>query len=94
MSTTLMSAGCQMAVAIEIASAKWVVGSFAGGKVRRKVLSAEGPGERLEALLAEIVEALARFGLPAEARVVVGYEAGQGDSGCCVRWSRVGSRRW
>jgi transposase len=66
-----------MAVAIEIASAKWVVGSFAGGKVRRKVLSAEGPGERLEALLAEIVEALVKFDLSAETRVVVGYEAGQ-----------------
>ena len=61
MSRPLTSAVCQMAVAIEIASAKGVVGSFAGGRVRRKVLSAEGPGERLETLLGEIVEALVRF---------------------------------
>lgn len=78
MSTTLTNEVCQMAVAIEISSAKWVVASFAGcGKPRRKPLWAEGPGERLEALVAEIGAARQKLGVAAKARVMVGYEAGQ-----------------
>lgn len=77
MSTTLTTV-CLMVMAIEIASAKWVVASTGGGdrKIRRKVLSQEGIRERFEALLAEIIEARRKLGLPQDARVVVGYEAG------------------
>lgn len=77
MSTTLTTV-CLMVVAIEIASAKWVVASTGGGdrKIRRKVLSQEGIAERFAALLAEILEARRKLGLGKEARVVVGYEAG------------------
>lgn len=76
MSTTLVTV-CLMAVAIEIAASKWVVASTAGGKLRRVVLSQESPGERLEALLAELIKARQVFKLPAQARAVVAYEAGQ-----------------
>ena len=77
MSTTLTTV-CLMVVAIEIASAKWVVASTGGGdrKIRRKVLSQEQVGERFAALLAEIAEARRKLGVPDDARVVVGYEAG------------------
>lgn len=77
MSTTLTTV-CLMVMAIEIASAKWVVASTGGGerKIRRKVLSQEGIRERFEALLEEIIEARRKLGLPEDARVVVGYEAG------------------
>lgn len=77
MSTTLTTV-CLMVVAIEIASAKWVVASTGGGdrKIRRKVLSQEGIGERFAALLAEILEARRKLGVGEAARVVVGYEAG------------------
>lgn len=77
MSTTLMTV-CPMAMAIEIASAKWVVASTAGGdrKIRRKVLSAERVEDRFSGLLAEIVEARAKLGVAEGARVVVAYEAG------------------
>jgi transposase len=76
MSTTLMSF-CLMAVAIEIAAAKWVVASCSGGRLRRKSLDAPAPEERLRALLAEIEEARRRLGVAADGRVVVAYEAGQ-----------------
>jgi transposase len=77
MPTTLTTV-CLMVVAIEIASAKWVVASTAGGdrKIRRKVLSQEQVEERFAALLAEIAEARRKRGLADDARVVVGYEAG------------------
>jgi transposase len=77
MSTTLRRV-CLMVMAIEIASAKWVVASTGGGerKIRRKVLSQEGIRERFEALREEVIEARRKLGLPEDARVVVGYEAG------------------
>lgn len=77
MSTTLTTV-CLMVVAIEIASAKWVVASTGGSdrKIRRKVLSQEGIGERFSALLAELDESRRKLGLGGDSRVVVGYEAG------------------
>jgi hypothetical protein len=59
-----------MVMAIEIASAKWVVASTGDGerKIRRKVLSQEGIRERFEALLEEIIEARRKLGLPEDAR--------------------------
>lgn len=78
MSTTLdVRSGVVLAVAIEIASAKWVVTSVAGGRKRRKVLSEEGIGDRFKALVREVEEARRRLGVGAEDRVVVAYEAGQ-----------------
>lgn len=71
------SALCLMVVAIEIASAKWVVASTAGGKVRRKVLTQSSPRERLLGLFEEIEEARGRLGVSQSGRTVVGYEAGQ-----------------
>lgn len=77
MSTTLETrSGKVVAVAIEIASAKWVVASFAGERVRRKVLSAEDAPGRFEALLAEVREVRRRWAVAEGDRVVVGYEAG------------------
>lgn len=75
---TTQASVCMMVVAIEMASAKWVVASTAGGdrKVRRKVLSQEAIAERFAALQAEMVEAAARLGLREDGRVVVAYEAG------------------
>lgn len=77
MSTTPKTV-CLMVVAIEIASAKWVVASTAGGdrKIRRKVLAQEQVEARFGALLAEIAEARQKLGVADDARVVVGYEAG------------------
>lgn len=77
MSTTQTTVRLMVTV-IEIASAKWVVASTAGGggKIRRKVLSQKGIVDRFGALLAELAEARAKLGLAEEARVVVGYEAG------------------
>lgn len=75
MSTTQTTV-CLMAVAIEIASAKWVVASTAGGKVRRKVLSGERAHQRVAELMDELAEARGKLDVPDEARVVVGYEAG------------------
>lgn len=78
MSTTLTTV-CLMVMAIEIASAKWVVASTAGGdrKIRRKVLSQARIEDRFAALLVEIGEARSKLGVVApDARVVVGYEAG------------------
>lgn len=77
MSTTLTTV-CLMVMAIEIASAKWVVASTAGGdrKIRRKVLSQERIDDRFSALLTEIAEARVKLGVAQDARVVVGYEAG------------------
>lgn len=76
MSTTLATV-CLMAVAVEIAAAKWVVASTAGGKIRRVTLSQETPRERLEALVAEVSKARQLLKLSPEARAVVAYEAGQ-----------------
>lgn len=78
MTATLMAVW-QLAVAVEIAAAKWVVVSTASGaqKQRRRVLSQETLQERLAALVEEIGVALAKFAAPADARVVVAYEAGQ-----------------
>jgi len=76
MSTTLMQV-CLMVVAIEIAAAKWVVVSTAGGKRRRVVLSQEDVQARFSALLVAIAEAKRRHGLSSDGRCVVGYEAGQ-----------------
>lgn len=79
MSTALTSAVCLMAVAIEIAASKWVVATVVGGsrRIRRKVLSQEAIDARFLALLEELATARAHFGLPAEGRVLVAYEAGQ-----------------
>jgi transposase len=75
---TTEAAVCLMAMVIEIASAKWVVASTAGGgKVRRKVLTQEGSHERFAALLAEMEAARRSLGVDPGGRVVVGYEAGQ-----------------
>lgn len=78
MSTTLEAgSGKVVAVATEIASSKWVVASFAGERVRRKVLSAEDAQGRFEALLSEVREVRRRWEVAEGDRVVVGYEAGQ-----------------
>jgi transposase len=79
MSTTLTQVCLTLAVAVEMASAKWLVASWAGGasKVRQKSLTEATPEARLEALVAELGEALRRFGLAPGTRVVVAYEAGQ-----------------
>lgn len=76
MSTTLMQV-CLMVVAIEIAAAKWVVVSTAGGRRRRVVLSQGDVQARFAALLSAIADAKRRHGLSASGRCVVGYEAGQ-----------------
>lgn len=76
MSTTLTTV-CLMVVAIEIAAAKWVLVSTAGGKRRRVVLSQECVQARFAALLAAVSEVKRRHGLSADGRCVVGYEAGQ-----------------
>jgi transposase len=65
-----------VAVAVEISGAKWLVGSTAGGKVRTKALMQKDAPERYAALVAEIVEAVKRFGGGEGTRVVVAYEAG------------------
>lgn len=68
-----------MAVAVEISAAKWLVASYGGGQgqARYKSLTQEQPSQRLAALVEEIERARKRLGLSEEARVVVGYEAGQ-----------------
>jgi transposase len=78
MSTTPESV-CQMVVAIEIASAKWVVASTRSGhsKVRRKSLTQETADLRFAALLSEVSEARARLDVPESAPLLVAYEAGQ-----------------
>lgn len=75
MSTTQTTV-CLMVMAIEIASARWVVASAAGGKIRRKALSQKQVEDRFAALLAEIAQARTKLGVAEDARVVVGYEAG------------------
>jgi transposase len=79
MSATMTTVCKKMAVAVEIASAKWVVASYAGGahKIRCKTLTQATAAERLDGLLAEMDEARRRFELEATARVMVAYEAGQ-----------------
>lgn len=79
MSTTLTTAVCLMAVAIEIAASKWVVATSVGGaqRIRRKVLSQESALERFTALLAEFAAARKHLGLAEDVRLLVAYEAGQ-----------------
>jgi transposase len=76
---TTPTTACQMAVSIEIAAAKWVVASTIGGarKIRRKVLSQEAVGARFAALLEELEHARRKLEVAEQARVLVGYEAGQ-----------------
>jgi len=78
MPTTLTEV-CRMAVAIEISAAKWVVASIASvaGKIRRKVLGAESVTERFESLVEEVCEARKKLNVPADAPVLIAYEAGQ-----------------
>lgn len=78
MSTTQQTV-CAMAVVVEIASAKWLVASYAGGHVRarRRSLAQERAQERFEALVEEICTARGRLGVAECARVMVAYEAGQ-----------------
>jgi transposase len=68
-----------MAVAIEIAAAKWVVVSTTGGlcRQRRRVLAQATATERFAALRAELDEARRKLNVAVDARVVVAYEAGQ-----------------
>lgn len=79
MSTILNQVCVMLAVVVEIAAAKWVVGSHGGGagNVRRKVLSQETAAMRFEALLEEVARACVHFGAGEGTRVVVAYEAGQ-----------------
>lgn len=65
-----------IAVAIEISSAKWLVGSYAGLKVRLKTLDAKSPATRLETLLSELTTVTEKLGGGREVRLVVAYEAG------------------
>ena len=64
-----------MFLAFELSAKKWKVGTTVGigQKPRERSIDA---GD-LEALLKEIAEAKARFGLPADTRVVSCYEAGR-----------------
>lgn len=66
-----------IAVAIEIAAAKWVVASTSGGKPRRKALTQASPGERFAALLAELTKLLHRHGTTDAGVLRIAYEAGQ-----------------
>lgn len=75
--TTTLTTVCLMVVAIEIAAAKWVVVSTAGGRLRRKVLTDEDVQARFAALLAELAGSKSKHGLSPQGRCVVGYEAGQ-----------------
>lgn len=79
MSTILREVCLKLAVAVEIAAAKWVVASCCGGgsRIRRKVLAQESAAERFAALLEELVAARRHFRLPDGVRTVVAYEAGQ-----------------
>lgn len=77
MSTTPVQFCPMVAVAVEISGAKWLVGSCAGVKVRRKQLSNETAIERTQALLKEVEDAVKKFGGGEHTRVVVAYEAGQ-----------------
>lgn len=78
MSTTQSGFCPIVAVAVEISSAKWLVGTYAGGKnVRKKQLSQEHAEDRVSALVSEIGKAAERMGAGEGTRVLVGYEAGQ-----------------
>ena len=70
---------CLMALAIEISSAKWIVASMSSGanKIRRKSLNEETVQARFAALLVEMEAARRHLSVPAGARVLVAYEAGQ-----------------
>lgn len=74
-----------MFLAFELSAKKWKVGTTIGigQKPRERSIDA---GD-LEGLLKEIAEAKARFGLPADARVVSCYEAGR-DGFWLDRWLR------
>ena len=79
MSTTLKEVCLNVAIAVEISAAKWVVASYGGGagSIRRKVLSEQMADKRLEALVQEVAEVCRRLGAGEQTRVVVAYEAGQ-----------------
>jgi hypothetical protein len=66
-----------LAVAVEMSGAKWLVGTCAGVKLRRKSLDEETALARMEALVAEVEVALRKFGGDERTRVVIAYEAGQ-----------------
>lgn len=76
MSATSIGFCAKVAVAVEISGAKWVVGSFAGTKLRRKVLEEKSAERRLAALCGEVSTAAAKLGGEG-VQVVVAYEAGQ-----------------
>jgi len=77
MSTTPVQFCPMLAVAVEMSGAKWLVGSCAGVKLRRKTLSEDSAQARMEALVAEVEVALKKFGGDEHTRVVIAYEAGQ-----------------
>jgi transposase len=77
--TAIQNPVCQMAMAIEISAAKWIVASMANSasKIRRKSLDQRDAAARFEALLVEIAAARKHLHVPEMARVLVAYEAGQ-----------------
>jgi transposase len=75
MSATSVEFCAKVAVAVEISGAKWMVGSFAGTKLRRKVLEDKCAAARLAALCEEVRTAASKLGGEG-AHVVVAYEAG------------------
>lgn len=77
MPTTLATVCQLMVVAIEIAAAKWVVASHAGGKIRRKSLTEDAPEARFAALLQELEDARKKLVVSPDGRCLVAYEAGQ-----------------
>lgn len=77
MSTTPVQFCPMLAVAVEMSGAKWLVGSCAGVKLRRKTLSEDSAQARMEALVAEVEVALKKLGGDEHTRVVIAYEAGQ-----------------
>lgn len=78
MSTTVevCQAVVVIAVAIEISGSKWLVGSYAGLKSRRKSLDSRTPATRLESLLSELATVREKLACGKPARMVVAYEAG------------------
>jgi len=68
-----------LTMAVELAGASWKLALDDGRRRSPRVVrcDADEPGARLHELLAEIEAVRSRWDLPAEVRVVVGYEAGQ-----------------
>jgi len=77
--TAIQNPVCQMAMAIEISAAKWIVASMANSasKIRRKSLDQDDAAARFAALRVEIATARRHLHVPESARVLVAYEAGQ-----------------